>query len=234
MRKLLEKARALPLIWHIVFIIIAFLNLSVPLFLFSHQNNIEKIEDINEGLAAIDRPLSFDNGQLNTESETIEVNDQFVVSILNGVPEEDHYIVFAEANAFFNINGLEFEIDYSEDLENQDMLFLEIISAAQSNLILQGFANFIIAFLFNGIIYMAVLMGAKYFTKELYRNLFRFLTLPFVSVALLTSFISLTLNNYHLFIYFAAILIIGTLTAFNLKDIIDKRNTSYYLGNEEL
>lgn len=233
MRNLVEKVKSLPLIWHLIFFFIALINLSVPLFLYSIESNLGKVENLYEGLIVIDRPLSWENSRLIAENETLVVNDQFVVSILDGLPEEEEYIYFTEHNVRFNTTGLSFDIEYTNDLSNQDDLFVEIVSIAQSNIVLQGVVSFILAFFFNAIIYLVVLMGLKYFTSQLYRQLYSYLTLPFVTVGIVTSLISLIMNNYHVIIYLMAVLAIGTLTALNVKKEIDKRNTSYYLGNEE-
>lgn len=233
MRKLIEKVKSLPVIWHVIFVLIALINLAVPLFLYSLENNLDKIENLYDGLMVIESPLSWENSELIADNETLVVNDQFAVSILDGQPEEQEYIYFTEHDVRFQTTGLEFDVEYTADLTDQDDLFLEIVSTAQSNLILQGAVSFILAFFFNGIVYLIMLMGLKYFTSRLYRELFSYLTLPFISVGIVTSLVTLMMNSHHVIIYLVAVLAIGTVTALNVKEEIDKRNTSYYLGNEE-
>ncbi|THE13940.1 hypothetical protein E1I69_05385 [Bacillus timonensis] len=234
MKNILDFFPKIPIVWHIIFFIIATVNLSAPLIVNEVHESKMLTEEISAGLNAIHTDMFVRNGQLTAQTEIVKSEGSAIsISVLGSSKIDTNYLHFQEDSIKLNINNSSNQIKYEQNMD-KDSLVTSVQEQIASAAMISILTNSFVYILMSVVLFLILLIVSHYLIKSTakFRSLFRILNPVYLVGGSLSMMLTLLTDKFHL-VYMISVLIIGFLYAGGMKNNLKKSTNDFYFGKGE-
>lgn len=229
MKPWIRRWTELPVLWQVIFFLIATLNLSTPFIFKQLADNQERMTDIVEALHKIETDMEVVDGKLKASQEVIPT-EQWTIYVLSQDDSAQQAIRFAEDYVEIQLADHSSRIEYEENMDKKD-----IIESIETQIMQAGlavvFVTAAITFLFNIFVFLVSTVVSFYLLKNRlrYRILLRLINFPYIIAGLVAILLTIVFPYYRMN-YFISLTAMGLITAYILKGEMEKSITDFYFG----